>query len=69
MERVKREYSCKISGKICPFNNDEWEDGMARDIVKDNCPIREYKPDDQIMTVGSNNIQVYNDWCKHLISQ
>ena len=63
--RPKADYTCAISKRVCPFNDDDvWKWGLARDVASSNCPIQSYENNDHI---DANGGMVIDDWCKHLI--
>lgn len=60
----KREYRCKISKRVCPFNDDDtWEWGGADSVANDNCPIGKYQNGNRM----GNGVFRISDWCAHLI--
>lgn len=58
------EYTCAISKRACPFNDDFWELGYARDGAEAGCPIESYENNNRM---GDDGIPIIDDWCKHLI--
>lgn len=63
--KIKRQYKCKISGRVCPFNDDDWEMGGADDVATDNCPVQSYENNSRRM----GNMIYLSDWCIHLIQR
>ena len=62
----RRDYKCAISGRVCPFNDDDtWEWGGADDVARDNCPIQAYENSNR----REGDTLVLDDWCKHLIAR
>ena len=64
--RRKAEFKCALSGRVCPFNSDFWDQGLAGLEAADNCPIEKYENSNHGNEDGS---YTFDDWCKYLIAR
>lgn len=48
---------------LCPFDDEFWEGGWAREDATDNCPIGKYQPSDRIAKDGH---RILHDVCIYL---
>lgn len=62
---AKKPYKCKVSGRVCPFDDGFFEMADAGE-AKDSCPIQQYENSNHTKEDGT---RVINDWCKHLVER